>query len=335
MRAQRPAAVIRGLVLGVSLALASGAVAQDTVTVGALQFGTVSWELDTIRHHGLDEAHGIQVEIRPVGSRNAAAVALQSGAVDVIVSDWVWVSRQRGAGRPWTFYPWSMTVGGIMVRPDAGIDAVSDLKGHRLGVAGGAVDKSWLILRAWYRQRHGEELADAVEPVFAAPPLLSELMLGGDLPAVINYWHYSARLAAAGMQSLVEVEALLPELGIREPVPLLGWVFSETWAEENPRVIRAFLRASAAAKRLLAESGEEWERLRPLTRAEDDATLAALRDGFRAGIPGAFGQAQADAARALYAILAREGGQDLTGGQDALAPGTFWLPPEDISRWRP
>jgi NitT/TauT family transport system substrate-binding protein len=327
--------VLRGGLAATLLALASPwAAAQETVTVGALQYGTVNWELDTIRHHGFDAAEGIRVEVRPVGSRNAAAVALQSGAVDVIVTDWVWVSRQRGSGRPWTFYPWSMTVGGIMVNPEAGIDSIADLAGQRLGVAGGPVDKSWLILRAWYRQRHGEDLAAVVEPVFGAPPLLNEFMLGGDLPAVINYWHYSARLDAAGMEPLVEVQALLPELGIHEPVPLLGWVFSEDWAQRNPETLRAFLRASDAAKALLAESTAEWERLRPLTKAEDDATLEALREGFRAGIPGPFTRAQAEAARALYAILAREGGADLTGGQEALTPGTFWLPSGEQSHWQ-
>jgi NitT/TauT family transport system substrate-binding protein len=132
----------------------------------------------------------------------------------------------------------------------------------------------------------------------------------------------------------VEVQELLPELGIHEPVPLLGWVFSEDWAERNPETLRAFLRASAAAKALLAESTAEWERLRPLTKAEDDATLEALREGFRAGIPGPFTRAQAEAARALYAILAREGGADLTGGQEALAPGTFWLPSGEQSHWQ-
>ena len=57
-----------------------------------------------------------------------------------------------------------------------------------------------------------------------APPLLNELIVSDDLPAVLNFWHYNARLAAAGMTELVSVSAMLPALGVETPPPLLGWV---------------------------------------------------------------------------------------------------------------
>ncbi len=308
--------------------------ADPVVRVAALEYGTVRWELDVIQHHGLDRAEGIQVEVHPVGSGDAAAVALQSGAVDVMVSDWLWVSRQRHSGRSWTLYPWSMAVGSIMVDPEAGIDSVDDLAGTRLGVAGGPTDKSWLLLRAYYRQQHGEPLTDRVEPVFGSPPLLSQLMRRGELPAAINYWHYNARLDAAGMEPLIGVADMLPPLGIDESVPLLGWVFDESWAQERPDQLRAFLQASQQAKRRLARDDREWARLRDLTQAEDDATLAALRDTFRAGIPRDFGPEEIAAARELFTILASEGGEDLTGGHSELAEGTFWLPEQALSEWQ-
>jgi len=336
MPSNRPGLILNHLAaVLVAVALTCGsAAAEQTVRVGALQYGTVNWELDVIKHHALDQAAGIHIDVRPLGSANAAAVALQSGAVDAIVSDWIWVSRQRGNGRPWTFYPWSMTVGSVMVRPDSGIRNLADLTGRKLGVAGGPVDKSWLILRAYYRQRYGSELAEHVQPVFGAPPLLNKLTLRGELPAVINFWHYSARLRAAGMHPLIEVEDMLPALGVDPAPPLLGWVFSDRWAEKHPKAIRGLLRASYAAKHLLARSDAEWKRLEPLTGAEDDATLTALRDGFRAGIPESFGKAEIDAARKLFEVLAREGGETLTGGQRELAPGTFWQPPGGEAPWQ-
>src|SRR3546814_2483387 len=69
-----------------------------TVKVGVLKFGTVSWELDTIVRHGLDTAEGVDVEVVELATNNAISVALQAGAVDVIVTDWLWVTRQRAAG---------------------------------------------------------------------------------------------------------------------------------------------------------------------------------------------------------------------------------------------
>ena len=38
-------------------------------------------------------------------------VALQGGAVDLIVTDWFWVSRQRNEGRLFSFVPHSMAAG--------------------------------------------------------------------------------------------------------------------------------------------------------------------------------------------------------------------------------
>ena len=112
-------------------------------------------------------------------------------------------------------------------------------------------------------------------------------------------------------------------LGIATDVPLLGYVFDETWAEAHRDDALALVRVSRKAKQLLADFDAEWEALRPLMKAPDDATFRALRDGFRAGIPRAWGEAErADAAR-LFAVMARLGG-DAVGKSHELQPGTFW-----------
>src|SRR5690606_9323803 len=129
------------------------------------------------------------LQVLPLGSKNAVSVALQGGAVDLIVSDWIWVSRQRAAGRPYTFVPYSVATGAVVVRPDAGIEELADLQGRRLGVAGGPVDKSWLLLQAYAHRTLGKDFAASLEPTFAAPPLLNQLLLRRELPAVLNYWH--------------------------------------------------------------------------------------------------------------------------------------------------
>lgn len=294
------------------------------VRVGVLQFGTVNWELDVIQHHGLGARQGVDLKVVPLGSKNALSVALQGGAVDIIVTDWIWVSRQRAEERNYAFFPYSRTVGALFVRPDAAIESLGDLKGKKLGIAGGPVDKSWLLLRAYVRNALDMDLKEALEPTFAAPPLLNQLMLKGDLPAVLNFWHYGARLKAAGMQELITVIDLLVGLGIDTEVPLLGWAFDEEWAQRNRAPLVGFLTAAYQAKKILAESDEEWTRIRELTKAEDDATLSALKESYRDGIPRNFGAAELQAAEQVFAILAREGGRELVGRSTALAPGTFW-----------
>ena len=76
-------------------------------------------------------------------------IAFEGGEADVMVADWIWVARQRAAGKDYVFVPYSRAVGGLVVRDDSGIAALPDLAGKKIGIAGGPLDKSWLILRAY------------------------------------------------------------------------------------------------------------------------------------------------------------------------------------------
>jgi NitT/TauT family transport system substrate-binding protein len=311
------------VVLG--LFVAGGAHAEPAkVRAGVLSYGTVNWELNVVKHHGLDRKEGVELLVTKLGGKNASAVALQGGAVDVIVTDWIWVSRQRAAGTDYTFVPHSVAVGGLMVRPDSGIKSIGDLRGRKIGIAGGPVDKSWLMLRAYAMKSIGADLKDIAKPTFAAPPLLNKIMLQGEIPAALNFWHYTARLKAAGMVELISVNDLLPALGVNGRPPLIGWVFSESWAKDNGPAIKGFLKSLRAAKKIMASSDAEWDRLRPLTKAKNDETFFALRKAYRAGIPKSFGDKDIAAAKALFKTLAVYGGSDLVGKSTVLAPGTFW-----------
>ena len=81
--------------------------------IGSLQYGSVNWELKLIKDLKLDNKSGFDLEIVELASKNAAAVALQGGAVDMIVTDWFWVSRQRNEGRKFSFVPHSMVSNAI------------------------------------------------------------------------------------------------------------------------------------------------------------------------------------------------------------------------------
>ena len=315
------------ILLAIFIALSSIDVAMGAtkiIRVGVLAFGTVNWALDTVKYHGLDRQQGVEIVVTRLAGKNASAIALQGGSVDAIATDWIWVSRQRSSGADYSFVPHSIAVGGLMVHPEAGIKSLHDLRGRKLGIAGGPVDKSWLMLRAFAQKTIGTDLKEWVEPVFAAPPLLNKIMLKGDISAVLNFWHYTARLKAAGMTELVSIDEMLPTLGIQRKPPLIGWVFSEKWAELNPEIIDGFLRSTSAAKEILAVSDREWERLRLLIRADNDEIFYALRDSYRAGIPGSFNDEDIAAASQLFDTLAKYGGRKLTGGNTRLAPGTFW-----------
>jgi NitT/TauT family transport system substrate-binding protein len=316
---------LTGGLFGLALLLCGAAPAEaGTVKIGVLKFGTVSWELDVIKQHGLDKAAGIDLDIVELANNQATAVALQAGEVDVIVTDWLWVSRQRADGADFTFAPYSTSVGSLMVPGDSPIKGLADLTGKRVGIAGGPVDKSWLVIRAMAAKRDGLDLDAGVEKIFAAPPLLNEQVQLGEIDAVINNWNFVAQLEAKGYRKIIGAEEAAHELGITTAVPLLGYVFSANWAAEHKADVLGLIEASRQAKKILAESDEEWQRLRPMMKASDDATFTALRDGFRAGIPQVWRDAERTDAAALFAIMAKLGGQELIGKSDTLQPGTFW-----------
>jgi NitT/TauT family transport system substrate-binding protein len=279
--------------------------------------------LDVIAKHGLDRKEVIRIEPLELAAAPAAQLALQAGRVDLIVSDWVWVSRQRAEGGDLTFIPYSSAIGALIVPATSPIRDVAGLAGQRLGIAGSAIDKSWLVLRLYARTQLGLDLDAQVQKSFGAPPLLSQELAAGRLDAVLTYWPFAAKLEAAGMRRLLSIGDALAALGIIGDLPLTGYVVSVPWAMENQAALDGFLDASHAANAILAASDAEWERIAPLTGAADFAELIKLRDAYRDGIPRHWGAAERDAAARLYRMLAEIGGTTLVGSSPDLAPGTF------------
>jgi NitT/TauT family transport system substrate-binding protein len=309
--------------LSVAVLSAAPAVAAGTIRIAAQKTGTVAWELDVIRRHGLDKDAGLTLEVTDLASVEAGKIALKGGSADVMVTDWLWVSRERALGGSMQFVPYSASVGAVMVPASSGAASLADLRGKKLGVAGGPLDKSWLILRA-AAKRDGIDLKADAQPVYGAPPLLFEKTQQGELDANLNYWNFCARLEARGFRRLVSVEDAARRLGTTGPVSMLGYVFDEGWAKANKPALDAFLAASRKAKEIMATSDAEWEALRPLTMAPDDATLKAYRDRFREGIPRRpVAEEEADARR-LFGVMAELGGADLVGPGQELDPGTYY-----------
>jgi len=211
-----------------------------------------------------------------------------------------------------------------MVAQGSGIRSFKDLQGKRLGIAGGPVDKSWLLIRALAQKQEGIDLNASVEKVFGAPPLLNQQILSGKLDAVINFWSYIARLEAQGLKPLVTIGKAIVTLGAGSDVPMLGYVFREKWANANKGIVKGFARSSRRAKALLADSQAEWDRLRPKMKAKDDATFNALRDGYLDGIPSRWGAVERKAAEGLFAVLTKQGGKKLVGKSLKFQSGTFW-----------
>lgn len=311
------------IALGLAFAAMRPLLAAETLRIGLLQFGTVNWQLDTMMAGEIHDRRVLDLSVRKLASKNATSVALQAGDVDIIVSDWIWVLRQNASGDDLAFVPYSTALGALILADGSDLRSVADLKGKRIGIAGGPLDKSWLILRAWYRVKHGVDLGENAEPVFAAPPLLSEQLRTGDLDAVLTFWPYAARLEAAGYRRLSDVESLLLDFGISEPQALVGYVFRKDLIAGKPAALREFFSAVDRTNALLASSAEAWQRLRPVMKAETEAEFEALKARYRSGIPDMNEPMDTEATGKLFDILVSVGGERLVGPGTRFDEGIF------------
>lgn len=313
------------LILVASLTLSAFSPEIKKIELGLQEGGTASWEIAAIKALGLDKKHGIEIDVRPLADSRAGQVALQGGAVDVILSDFIWVSIQRNQGADFAFVPHSLAVGGLMVDPNGAVKSVEDLPGKTIGIAGGPVDKSWVILQAYYQAKTGDALVDQVTAKYGAPPLINELLTSGQSQASLNFWHWNARVKIAGMQELISVKDMMAELGVARTPPLLGWVFSEANARKKKAELTSFLDASYDAKDALLNDDSVWDQIRgAMNVGDDDALFIGLRDAYRAGILTSYSQDDIDAATQAFALMAKYGGADLVGDTPTLANGTFW-----------
>ena len=312
-----------GAIAAATLSLSAALADTPVLRAAVLQTGTVNWELDTIIHNGLDTANGFELQVQGMAGNPATRIAFQGGEADVVVADWLWVARQRAAGKDYVFIPYSKAVGGLLVPEGSTAQSLQDLAGGKIGIAGGPVDKSWLILRAYAEQEHGMDLAAETEQVFGAPPLIFKTAVSGELAGAVNFWHCMAKMEAAGMRKLIDVDEAAAALGLDPETPLLGYVVKGAMVRENPELVEGLAAASRAAKQLLATDDAEWDRLRPLMNAGNDAQFAALKEGFRAGIP-APGPIDEEAAARMLELMARLGGEQLMGDTTEMPEGVFF-----------
>ncbi|MEO1159205.1 MAG: ABC transporter substrate-binding protein, partial [Pseudomonadota bacterium] len=255
--------------------------------------------------------------------RDATSVALLAGEVDTIVADWLWALRQRSAGEKLVFHPYSRTLGALIVKNNGPVSSLADLKGRKIGVAGGPLDKSWLLLRAWSRKRQIGDMADIARPVFAAPPLLAEQMRNGDLDAVLIYWHFAAKLEAAGFRQLFGVDDVMRGLGIKDPPPLIGFLFRKPRSPARQTAFAGFMRSVDAASQILLDDDGEWERLRPRMGVKSDAEFETLRRRFRAGRLHGWAPLDSGSSQALFDLLLQTGGAKVVGRGVSFDPDVF------------
>jgi len=315
--------------LSATLLSAAPAAAADRLRLAVQKTGTFAWELAIIKEHGLDKKANLDLEVTELASTEAEKIAIRGASADLILSDWLWVSRERSLGTKLTFYPYSSALGAVMVAKSSPVQTLADLKSKKIAVAGGPLDKSWLLLQA-LSKRSNFDLKTETQVLYGAPPLLSAKLTQGEVDATLNFWNFCVGLESQGYRRLVSMDDVQEKLGAKEPVPMVGYVFNEAFVKDHPGLIERFLKIAREAKAILAQSDDEWKKLGPQIGIKSEAELALYRKRYLDGIPHRPVEDDITDAKLLYKILAEIGGQDLVGPSPDLVEGTFYKPQADL-----
>lgn len=295
------------------VALSAPAAAATSVRVSSVKFGSLSWLIDTVRSNGIDTANRLNLDVLEVATNQAGPIALLAGEADIIVSDWTWAMRQRGMGVKVKFAPFSSTLGALMVPANGQVTTLADFSGKKLGVAGSAIDKSWLLLRGYSRKTLGKDIADLARPTFGTPPLLSEELRSGRLDGVLNFWTFAARLLSEGFVQLLGMDEVFKSFDIDPVPPMVGFVWTEETEKAKGAAVAAFLKAMQEGNAILAKSDEAWRRLTPLVKPKSDDELKTIAKFYTSGIPQPWGTQQTQSAQKLMQVLVEVGDQELVG----------------------
>jgi NitT/TauT family transport system substrate-binding protein len=318
-------ALIAALIFAASACLACSADAADRLRIAIQRTGTASWEIELIKARGLDKAANLDIETTELASTDAGRVALEGGASDMVVEDWLWVARERALGDKLLFTPYSSALGAVMTPKDLPVHTIADLAGRSIGVAGGPIDKNWLLLRA-AALGEGFDLAKVARPSYAAPPLIAEKLVQGEIETALEFWNFCADLEARGFRRAIEMADVEKALGASGPVAMTGYVFSESFAASHKDALRRYFAAAAEARRILAQDPTAWAPIKARLRLKDDAALEVYRQRYLDGVPKRTIAEEAADARILYRRLAEIGGQELVGKAKELDMSLFYDP---------
>lgn len=315
---------LKGAVLGLVLALVGVAAAQSTPTihVGLEAVGTFSWIDFAMKHYGIPEQLGFEVQSETYGSKAAKRIALQSGAADVVVDDITGVAIWRSQGLPVrAVYPYSLATGGVVVTADSDIHSIADLKGKTIA-ATDLGDKSLLILRTLAVTDYGFDPQDDSDIVAAAPPLMAEFLKRGEVDAAIPPWHYVARMVGTGdYRELIEVTDMLTQLGESADLPILVVVARD---EVDPALMRNYLKALDMTIDKMQTDDSIWPLIlqNQLYSLPDESLFPDVVARWKQGIPKVWNQQVIDGIVKLIDGMIQLAGPDIVG-IDKVDPSAF------------
>ena len=195
--------------------------------------GTLAWELAVIRAHGLDKQARLDIvtlELASAGGRQDRVARRLGRHHRVGLAVGVARAPSRRKARVLSlFQRGRRRDGGRRVAVDKSRRSQGQDRSRSRAVRS---TRAGCCCRARLKQ-DGIDLKTQATRHYGAPALLAEKTLQGEFDATLNYWNFSAALEAKGMRRLASIADILPRLGAKGSVAMIGYVFDDAWAAQN------------------------------------------------------------------------------------------------------
>jgi NitT/TauT family transport system substrate-binding protein len=233
-----------------------------------------------IQELGLDEKHGFKAEIVEVDPDAAATNILIGGADVAVEQDAVnaTLGQQQGYDMV-VFYPTLNTMMSMVVLEDSPYQTPADLVGKRVGHFG--VDSGTTsVIALMLKELYDIDFFTDYDLREVGPAALPELLISGEVDAIINYEPLALRAVIQGPGRYIfePAKAWAAENEGWSPY-LTNLAASKAWLEGNPEVALGVLEAWKEAVTVISDSNYEIfaeEPYKTWISAGDDEELAAF-----------------------------------------------------------
>lgn len=293
-----------------------GAQEPPTVRAAMEAAGTFSWIVHGMDYFGTAEANGIRVEGTVYASKQATELALRGAEADVTVDDFLGsvLLRSRDVAVS-GIYPFAKAVGGLVVPLNSDIDSIDDLRGRTIA-AGSLRDKSLLILRALALSEYGFDPQTESEVIAAAAPLMVQLIADAEVDAALPFWHFVARMEAAGQaREVMAVTDMLAALGLPGDLPNLMVLARDDMPAELKTAFIQTLIDTVDVMKATPNDDPFWQTIldMELYSLPDPTAFPRVIDRWRLGTPDGWTEAHIDGVIAMVERLVDLAGEEVVG----------------------
>jgi ABC-type nitrate/sulfonate/bicarbonate transport system substrate-binding protein len=286
--------------------------------------GTNSFPASVMQKFNLGPKYGFELQLIPANTTQAQVTALQSGAAEVAVLDWLDISRLKNAGVNMVGIAPFLRFGAdfFVVPASSTIKNFGDLKGKKVGTYS-RTTLNWVVARAVSQQVYKFDIEKESTLQEGAVGLLRGLVENNQVDAALIFNSLTPGLVVSGKgRVLVKITDLINQVGLPE-IPFLLYAIDANYATAHPANTKAFLAAYRESIDILQTNDQVWMD-RAVEMKMDEQALAIFRGEARTDIMKTFSTTtDVDIRKTFAALLAIAGPGDL--GLNAIPDGILTL----------